>query len=352
MVRVTVEGLVKKFGEVVAVDHVSFEASEGSFLTLLGPSGCGKTTILRCIAGLEVPDEGSIYFDASKVASGEDSIPPEKRNVGMVFQSYAIWPHMTVFDNIAYPLKIRKMPSNEIKESVSKILDICKLSGLAGRYPAQLSGGQQQRVALARALVYKPKVLLLDEPLSNLDAKLRESMRIELKEIQKKLGITTIYVTHDQLEAILLSDKVVVLDKGKIQQIATPKELYQKPLNKFVADFIGFSNLIEGKIVSIDEKTKLALVETPIGRLASYNTLGLDEGEDVLIAIRPENIIFNKEGYKAQVVRSAFTGEALVYWLKVSNITLCAKVHTSLDLPCGSEAHIQLKPEYCKMVKL
>ena len=352
MVKVIVENLVKKFKEVIAVDHVSFEVDDGELLTLLGPSGCGKTTTLRCIAGLEEPDKGSIYFDGSIVASEKVSLPPEKRDIGMVFQSYAVWPHMTVFDNIAYPLKLRKMSKSEIKERVSVILDIVRLSGLEGRYPSQLSGGQQQRVALARALVYNPKVLLLDEPLSNLDAKLRESMRLELKEIQKKLRVTTIYVTHDQIEAITLSDKIVILDKGKIQQIGRPKEIYEKPANRFVADFIGFSNLIEGKIVSIDEKNGLAFVETPLGKLICYNTLNLSEGTSVVVAIRPENIIFGGEGYKAKIVTSAFIGDALMYWLKVSDITLCAKAHTSLDLPSGSEVYIQLRPEYCKVVKL
>jgi iron(III) transport system ATP-binding protein len=352
LVRVTVDNLVKKFGEVVAVDHVSFEATEGSILTLLGPSGCGKTTILRCIAGLEVPDNGSIYFDGLLVASEKISLPPERRNVGMVFQSYAVWPHMTVYDNIAYPLKIRKMSRSEIKNRVTAILNVVRLAGLEDRYPSQLSGGQQQRVALARALVYDPKVLLLDEPLSNLDAKLREGMRLELKEIQKKLGVTTIYVTHDQIEAIVLSDKIVILDKGRIQQIGTPKELYESPANKFVADFIGFSNLIEGKIVSIDEKSRLTAVDTQIGRLICYTTLNLREGDSVLVAIRPENITFGGEGYKAKIVSTAFIGDALVCWLKVSDIILSAKVHTSLNLSCGDEVCIQLQPAYCKLVKL
>jgi iron(III) transport system ATP-binding protein len=244
------------------------------------------------------------------------------------------------------------MSRSEIRDRVIAILDIVKLTGLADRYPSQLSGGQQQRVALARALVYNPKVLLLDEPLSNLDAKLREGMRLELKEIQKKIGITTIYVTHDQIEAITLSDKIVILDKGKIQQIGTPKEIYEKPANRFVADFVGFSNLIEGKVASIDEESGLTLVETRIGKINCCNTLNVSEGDSVLVAIRPENITFGEEGHRAKIVTSAFIGDALLYWLKVSDITLCAKVHTSLTLPAGSEVNIKLQPQYCKIVKL
>ena len=355
MVKVTVEGLIKKFGEVVAVDDASFEAKERCFLTLLGPSGCGKTTILRCIAGLEVPDAGRICFDSIEVTLGRNIVPPERRQVGMVFQSYAVWPHMTVFDNIAFPLKIRKMSSSEIKNRVAKILDVVKLSGLEHRYATQLSGGQQQRVALARALVYDPNVLLLDEPLSNLDAKLRESMRLELKEIQKSLGITTIYVTHDQLEAMVLSDTIVVLDKGKVQQIGTPKELYERPANKFVAEFVGSSNLIEGKIVELQKAENLAVVDTPIGLITCYNVWNLSEGSRVLIAIRPEYIevaAISEEGYRARVIRSAFMGEAIIYWLDISGLTLCFKTRPSIILPDGKEVCLKLKPEYCKMVKL
>jgi iron(III) transport system ATP-binding protein len=350
MVKVMVKEITKKFGEVLAVDNVSFEAAD-CFLTLLGPSGCGKTTILRCIAGLEKVDAGSIFFDDFEVSSVKVHVPPEKRNVGMCFQSYALWPHMTVFDNIAYPLKLRKMSRDEIREKVSRVLELVQLSGLERRYVAQLSGGQQQRVALARALVYDPKILLLDEPLSNLDAKLRESTRLELKEIQRKLGITTIYVTHDQVDAMILSDYIVILNSGRVQQIASPKELLEKPINVFVAGFLGFSNFIEGKIVCVDEKGKFATVETQLGRFTCYTDWELRDGERVFITIKPENIVFGEEGFKARVARSIFDGEAYTYWLSVSDMMLCAKVSPRILLQEGAEVCVQLNPEFFKIVK-
>jgi len=227
--RIKLEGISKYYGNVVAVDDVNLEINKGEFFTLLGPSGCGKTTTLRIIAGFEIPDKGHVYFDDEDVTF----LKPYKRNTAMVFQNYALWPHMTVFENVAYGLKIRKkelgLTDEEIKKRVQWALELVKLSGFENRYPLQLSGGQQQRVALARALVVQPRVLLLDEPLSNLDAKLRIEMREELKRIQKALGITTIYVTHDQLEAMSMSDRIAVMNKGRVVQIGTPRELYLYP---------------------------------------------------------------------------------------------------------------------------
>ncbi|MEB3806812.1 MAG: ABC transporter ATP-binding protein, partial [Desulfurococcales archaeon] len=230
MTRIRLEDVTKIYGGVVAVDHANIDIEHGEFFTIIGPSGCGKTTTLRIIAGFEVPEEGKVYFDDRDVTY----VKPYERNTAMVFQNYALWPHMTVYDNIAYGLRLRKVPEDEIRRRVEKVLDLVDLHGLENRYPLQLSGGQQQRVALARALVVEPSVLLLDEPLSNLDAKLRLEMREELRNLQKRLGITTVYVTHDQLEALSMSDRIAVMNKGRILQVGTPEELYMRPRNLFV----------------------------------------------------------------------------------------------------------------------
>ncbi|MEM0066581.1 MAG: ABC transporter ATP-binding protein, partial [Sulfolobales archaeon] len=219
----------KRFGKVLAVDKVSVEIEKGEFFTFLGPSGCGKTTTLRIIAGLEIPDEGRVIMDGADITY----LPPHKRDTAMVFQNYALWPHMTVFENVAYGLKVRKYPKEEIRRKVKEVLELVRLEGLEDRYPTQLSGGQQQRVALARALVVEPKALLLDEPLSNLDAKLRIEMREELKRIQKSLNITAVYVTHDQEEAMVLSDRIAVMNRGRVVQIGSPEELYGRPKTLF-----------------------------------------------------------------------------------------------------------------------
>src|SRR5512136_2899176 len=242
--NIRLENIVKRFGSLEAVSHVSLDIKDGELFTLLGPSGCGKTTILRLIGGFHKPDSGEIYFGDREVSA----IPPYERNIGMVFQNYALWPHMTVFDNVAYGLKLREVGRAEIGERVTAVLEKVRLGGLGARYPGQLSGGQQQRVALARALVLNPKILLLDEPLSNLDAKIRIQVRAEIRKLQRELGITTVYVTHDQEEALTLSDRIVVFNQGKVFQIGTPKELYERPANRFVADFIGINNLLEGTV--------------------------------------------------------------------------------------------------------
>ena len=245
----SVISLKRKFGNVQAVDGVDLDVHSGEIMALLGPSGCGKTTTLRCIAGLEKPDSGEIWIDGKLVSSKNVFLPPEKRNIGMVFQSYALWPHMTVFNNIAYPLKIRKFPKNEIRLRVNEMLEMVGLKEMAERYPHQLSGGQQQRVALARAIVYQPRLLLLDEPLSNLDAKLREQMRYELRQLLKDIGITAVYVTHDQEEAFVIADRITIMNAGKIIQIGKPIEIYEKPANTFVAGFIGRVNVFKARVV-------------------------------------------------------------------------------------------------------
>src|SRR5512136_1057502 len=246
----TLENITKIFpprgtaGEVTAVHDVNLDIEKGELVTLLGPSGCGKTTTLRMIAGFEFPTQGRITLDGREI----NSLPPHKREMSMVFQSYAIFPHLTVFENIAYGLNVQRLSKSVIKERVNKVLDLVHLEGYGNRAPTQLSGGQQQRVALARALIMEPKVLLMDEPLSNLDAKLREQMRTEIRRIQKRLGITSVYVTHDQVEAMTLSDQVVVMNQGRIEQIGAPSEVYRKPQTRFVADFIGRANFVQATV--------------------------------------------------------------------------------------------------------
>ena len=239
MGTVTLKHISKAFGGSLVVQDLNEVIRDGEFVTLLGPSGCGKTTILRMIAGFEKPTEGEIWFDDRLICGGKTFVPPEKRGIGMVFQSYAVWPHMTVFDNVAYPLAVQKATKDEIRARTEEALRLMHLESYAERLPSQLSGGQQQRVALARALVAKPGLLLLDEPLSNLDAKLRESMRFEIKRLQETLGITVVYVTHDQTEAMAMSDRIFLINRGVVQQEGSPAEIYNQPKNPFVADFLG-----------------------------------------------------------------------------------------------------------------
>ena len=248
MAFIEIRNLFKRYNKVTAVNRIQLEVQKGELLTLLGPSGCGKTTTLRCIAGLEKPEEGDIIIDGKSMIS-EGFVQPSKRGIGMMFQNYAVWPHMKVYSNIVYGLKLQKISRQGIKEKAKDVLELVGLQGLEDRYPGQLSGGQQQRVALARALIRNPKVLLLDEPLSNLDAKLREKMRFEIKSLVKRMGITSVYVTHDQAEAMVISDRIVVMEKGNIVQIGSPHEIYEKPASRFVADFIGAMNFIPGEVV-------------------------------------------------------------------------------------------------------
>jgi iron(III) transport system ATP-binding protein len=276
------------------IRQASFKVEKGSFFTLLGPSGCGKTTTLRCVAGLEQPSEGTITIDGTTVFDGGRDIfvPVNRRNIGMVFQSYAIWPHMTVFDNAAFPLRVgrRKVKRSEVKRRVALTLEAVGLADFAARAATKLSGGQQQRLALARAIVHEPSLLLLDEPLSNLDAKLREEMRLELKRLQRRLGITTLYVTHDQAEALALSDTLAVLDNGEIVQIGTPDDIYHRPKNKFVAGFVGWTNLLPGLVV---EGTRTA-VTVRLGDGSTIRCAGSEHpprsGSRVTVSVRPEAI--------------------------------------------------------------
>jgi ABC-type Fe3+/spermidine/putrescine transport system ATPase subunit len=261
MAFIEIQNLLKRFKDVIAVNRIQLEIDKGEMLTLLGPSGCGKTTTLRCIAGLEKPEEGDIIIDGQPMLS-QGFVPSSKRGIGMVFQNYAVWPHMKVFSNIVYGLKLQKISKPKIREQAQQVLELVGLAGLEDRYPAQLSGGQQQRVALARALVTHPKVLLLDEPLSNLDAKLREELRFEIKSLVRRMGITAVYVTHDQAEAMVISDRIAVMDSGNVVQIGNPRDIYQEPANRFVADFIGTMNFMSGEVVAVMDDQSTVSVRT------------------------------------------------------------------------------------------
>ena len=297
-----------------AVNDVSLEIKPGSFVTLLGPSGCGKTTTLRMIAGFESPDEGEIYLGDTAI----NALTPNKRDTAMVFQSYALFPHYNVYDNIAYGLKLRKVPKAEMDERIAKILDLVELTGMESRMTNQLSGGQQQRVALARAMVVEPSVLLFDEPLSNLDAKLRVSMRTEIRRIQQTLGITAVYVTHDQAEAMAISDKIIVMNKGVIAQMGTPREIYQHPVDEFVADFIGEVNFLEGDIVRLDGKD--CIIDISGHEVKVPNPDAFEVGKACKLVIRPEATILSDEGaLPCKVVLSCFMGAYQNYHVMVGN---------------------------------
>lgn len=319
MVEVRLRDIVKRFGKTVAVDGVDLDIKDAEFFTLLGPSGCGKTTILRIIAGFIKPDQGSVYFGDKDITH----TPPYERNTGMVFQTYALWPHMSVYENVAYGLKLRKLPKKEVDRRVREALSLVGLSGVEERWPSELSGGQQQRVALARALVIEPEVLLLDEPLSNLDAKLRVQTRTEIRRLQKRLGITTIYVTHDQEEALSISDRIAVMNEGRVQQVGNPREVYENPANFFVTDFIGVVNFFRGKLRGVDPEGRTALVELKGGALMFCKD-GVDreiDASDVLLAVRPEAIrIFppqRKEGlinaYLGRIKAVSYLGNVIRY---------------------------------------
>lgn len=285
MARVAIEQLTKKYNDNVVVDAIDLEISDGGFVTLLGPSGCGKTTTLRCIAGLEDPDGGRISIGDKTVVEGSRRVPPNRRDAGMVFQSYALWPHMTVYGNVAYPLKMRKAKPADIKSRVAEALEVVGLGHLATRSVGALSGGQQQRVALARAFVAHPALLLFDEPLSNLDAKLRGTMRTELKELHKRIGTTSVYVTHDQVEALTMSDRIAVMHGGHIQQFGTPEEIYAYPVNAFVADFLGYENILSGKVAG-DDKGRTVVDIEGIGPVACGKSRSAGIGTPAQIAIR------------------------------------------------------------------
>lgn len=362
MAFLKVMDLVKKFDSVVAVDRVSFEIEKGEFLTLLGPSGCGKTTTLRCIAGLETVENGEIYIGERLMVSAKKNVfvEPHQRGLGMVFQSYAIWPHLTVFDNIAYPLKERRLPKNEIRDKVSRILAMVRLTGLEDRPATKLSGGQQQRVALARALVYDPEVLLFDEPLSNLDAKLRIEMRNEIRKLQQDLHITSLYVTHDQEEAFALSDRIIVMNQGKIEQIGDPFTLYFNPATQFVAEFIGQTNFIEGIIESSDNN---AIAVKALGTsILTSKREGFKQGDEVILSIRPEYVKVNpREQFENELEGSVdqrqYVGSSCRYLVLVGNKSIIVDTHgiTRADLKAlpdeGDKVKLGFRAEDCDLFK-
>ncbi|MGI6123569.1 MAG: ABC transporter ATP-binding protein [Acetivibrionales bacterium] len=311
-VNITINNVTKKYDKLTIIKDLSLEIKDGEFFTLLGPSGCGKTTLLRMIAGFNTIEGGDISFDAEII----NDIPAHKRNIGMVFQNYAIFPHLTVKQNIEYGLKLRKLSKSEIHTKVQEIMKVTKIEEYKDRLPEKLSGGQQQRVALARAIVIHPNVLLMDEPLSNLDAKLRIEMRSAIRDIQKDVGITTVYVTHDQEEALAISDRIAVMKDGVIQQVGKPEEIYSHPVNTFVATFIGYSNLLKAKVIVEDNVSWVKLSD-------NYKVLinGLNDykDEDIIASIRPEEFEVSDKGIKAQVKTRTFLGRYVNYELRLSD---------------------------------
>ncbi|NIS59651.1 MAG: ATP-binding cassette domain-containing protein [Proteobacteria bacterium] len=348
--------IVKKYGKLAAVDDLSLEVKEGELLTLLGPSGCGKTTVLRSISGFVAVDSGDVFIGNRRVTD----VLPEKRGIGLVFQNYALWPHMTVFQNLAFGLELKKMPKDKIKAKVEESLAMVKLEGHEDRYPRQLSGGQQQRVALARALVLEPDILLLDEPLSNLDALLREQMRFEIAQIHKQYGITTVYVTHDQTEAMVISDRIAVLDKGRMMQLGKPVDIYSRPANKFVAGFMGTTNFIHGKVA--DFYGDYMVVATESGLSLYGKGSGLERGQEADVAIRPENIDFmpasktssgkkNLNVFDAKVVRASYVGELIDYQLEIKDSLIRAKGDVRRRLAEGETVKIHLDPDQLAVLR-
>jgi iron(III) transport system ATP-binding protein len=341
-----IDDLVKTFpGGVYAVDHVSLTIKQGQFATLLGPSGCGKTTTLNCIAGLEQPDGGRISVGNAVLTdvSRRIILPPERRNLGMVFQSYALWPHMTVAGNLAYGLKLKKVPGGEIKRRIAEALGLVGLGGLEDRYPFQLSGGQQQRVALARAVVAQPRVLLLDEPLSNLDAKVREQARFWLRDFQQRLGITTVYVTHDQGEALAISDMVAVMSSGKLLQYAPPKEIYERPATRFVADFIGQTSFLRAEVVETTvDRLRARLLRSGELMDAHVAEQRFSPGDPVLLAIRAEKLELHAAEHnaiEARVHSFVYVGSAYEYLLETADGQIRA---SSPDAVSGSQIWLYL----------
>src|SRR3954452_2717729 len=368
----TILNLVKTFGatrsekhrRVHAVDDLSFEVEEGELFTLLGPSGCGKTTTLRCVAGLEMPDRGEISVADRVLFSSErgTKVPANERGLGMVFQSYAIWPHMNVYKNVAFPLQVRprkRRPSKqELRERVERALTVVQLDHLAGRAATDLSGGQQQRLALARALVMEPPLLLLDEPLSNLDAKLREDMRFELKRLQRELGITGVYVTHEQVEALAMSNRVAVMRDGQIQQVGKPRDVYEHPNSRFVADFIGTSNFIDGVVERRDGG--VYVVRTPDGELRVRSDADYSVGSPVVVAARPEHVALsaaangaNGSGpnrWRGTVTVRSFLGESVDHVVSVGSREIRARCNPTVSIPAESEVTLTFPEDAVSLI--
>jgi ABC-type Fe3+/spermidine/putrescine transport system ATPase subunit len=357
-----IQNLYKTFGQVAAVNRINLEIAEGEFFTLLGSSGCGKTTTLRMVGGLEKPDSGAIYLGDQCLVAPEKNlfIKPEKRHMGMVFQSYALWPHMTVFENVAYPLKLRGIKGREAEKKVAEVLALVGLAGLEERPAPALSGGQQQRVALARALVFSPKVLLLDEPLSNLDAQLREEMRRELKALQQRVHITVIFVTHDQIEALSLSDRIAIMKFGVFEQVGTPEEVYFKPATPFVRDFLGKTFLLPGKVSGLSDQQVNVEVQGAASAqlvLRRSNVISAANGfpavgQGVTVAIRPEqvNLSVGRQECRTNVVEARletvlFLGDRYEYTVTLGSETRVLVSPVSQGLKSGDKVSLELKPD-------
>jgi len=353
MTHILIENLNKSFGHHHVLKDVSLAVEEKEFVTLLGPSGCGKTTTLRLVAGFLTPDEGEIRVAGKVLSSPPATVPPERRRMGMVFQNYAVWPHMSVFDNVAFGLKLAKIGRADISERVARVLAAVGLEGLEGRHPAQLSGGQQQRVALARSLVVEPSILLLDEPLSNLDAKLRERMRGELKSLQRDTGITFVYVTHDQAEAMALSYRIAVFHDGVLQQYGRPREIYERPANLFVADFMGIVNRLSGEIVERRAgDLRVRVGDHVLGAIGPAAGDGLARA--VTLAIRPESVRLDAAPAAAsenrldgQVVEATFLGSIVDYQIDVGGLLLRVQTDRHVVREVGSQVQLTIPIEEC-----
>jgi iron(III) transport system ATP-binding protein len=355
--ELVIERLVKRFGEtVLAVDDLSLEVDQGEFLVLLGPSGCGKTTTLRCVAGFEEPERGRILIGGVPVTDTARGllVPPERRHLGMVFQSYAIWPHMTVLQNVAYGLVVKRRSRAEIGRKVEEMLALVGLSGMEGRPATALSGGQMQRVALARSLATEPRILLLDEPLSNLDAKLRAGLRFELKEIQRKTGVTALYVTHDQAEAVVLGDRIAVMNRGRLVQLADPFSLYNQPASTFVAEFTGATNILRGRLDRLEDRVAVVRLDggLEVRCLADGAPVA---GSAVALSLRPENLSVQPGGdtlggrantWPGTVVKAEFLGTHSLYRVQVGGETLTAiELGSAPNLPEGASVRLHIPPE-------
>ncbi|HXN66214.1 MAG TPA: ABC transporter ATP-binding protein [Bradyrhizobium sp.] len=349
LASVELRGLTKRFGSLAVVDDVSLRIDHGQLVCLLGPSGCGKTTTLRLIAGFLEPSDGEIHVGDRMVSSSARTLPPEQRKMSMIFQSYALWPHMTVAENIVYGLRLRKIDRGTIAKKLDVILKATKLEVLAQRYPGELSGGQQQRVALARALIVEPETLLLDEPLSNLDANLREEMRFEIRRLHDEYRYTTVYVTHDQSEAMTTADLIAVMNAGKIDQLGTPEDIYDRPQSEFVARFIGASNVINGTARDTDHVTFSGATLKVVGAK-------LEPGERAVVAIRQHDIQLSTQAppapenaVKATVTRQVFLGASRDYMVETSDgTTLRVVTSTENAVPRGTEVWLTLPPERCR----
>lgn len=347
LVTVRLESVTKRYGQVTAVEGLTLEVKAGQLFFFLGPSGCGKTTILRLIAGFLQPDRGEIYFDRRAITS----IPAHRRNTGMVFQNYALWPHMTVEENVGYGLEVRRIKGEQRRRRVREALEMVRMAEFSKRHPGELSGGQQQRVALARALVVKPDVILLDEPLSNLDAKLRLEMRGEIKRVHRETGITTLYVTHDQKEALSMAERVAVMSMGRVEQVGKPDEIYRHPENEFVADFLGEANFFPGHIAEIS--TQGVVLETALGRfLSESRPSGLTKGARVVLSIRPEAISINSDSpgpnrLEARLSETTYLGEVAQYTFRARNLEVKASALNPAGemLSPGGKVNLSFQPK-------